>query len=390
MLWINFLHFYQPVNKEESAIREATEKSFLRVLRGIEENENIKFTLNINACLFLRWDEMGYSTIFTRLKKLLRAGRLELTGNAAYHPLLPLIPKAEQERQIKEAEKIFFKYLGDDWQPKGFFMSEMAYGKDTAKLIKSLGYNWIILDEIAYSGKLKQVDCQKNYFDKASGLQVVFRNRKLSNTYVPESIIRLLEKKSSETVISASDGELYGLRHEDPTAEFEKVLKHPSLETGLLSSYLAEEREKENITITASSWESSEAEVADNTPYLIWQDKDKEIQKRLWKFVNFVYQICEEYRHDRNRRWSRWHLVRGLASCTFWWASEKDFKHNFGPFAWSPDEIERGMNELVRAVRSIDDVASRDQKIEAEKIYLDLKRIIWEKHWKVYWKIKKF
>ncbi|HAM88739.1 MAG: hypothetical protein US83_C0003G0023 [Candidatus Falkowbacteria bacterium GW2011_GWC2_38_22] len=388
MLWINFLHFYQPVNKEASVIREATEKSFLRVLRGIEEHKDIKFTLNINACLFLRWEEMGYFDIFARLKKLLKAGKIELTGNAAYHPLLPLIPIEECKRQILETESIFKKILGNDFQRKGFFMSEMAYSEPVAILIKSLGYEWIVLDEIAYNGQLNQIDYNKNYFDKASGLQVVFRNRKISNTYVPKTIIKLLEKKSTKTLITASDGELYGLRHEDPTAEFEKVLKEQSLETALLSSFLHVERESEIIKIIPSSWESTEQEIADKKPYLIWQDKDKEIQQRLWKLANFAYQICEEYKNDKNRNWSRWHLVRGLASCTFWWASEKDFKHNFGPFAWSPDEIERGMNELVRVVRSIDNIASREQKIQAEKIYIDLKKIIWEKHWETYWKKK--
>lgn len=386
MLWINFLHFYQPVNKEVSVIREATEKSFLRVLRGIEEHKDIKFTLNINACLFLRWEEMGYSDIFVRLKKLLKASKLELTGNAAYHPLLPLIPIEECKRQILETESIFKKFLGNDFQRKGFFMSEMAYSEPVAILIKSLGYEWIVLDEIAYTGKLNQVDFAKNYYDKVSGLKVVFRNRKASNTYVPKTIIKLLEKNSTEILVTASDGELYGLRHEDPTSVFEKCLKEQNLETALLSTFLCAEKESVTIKITPSNWESTEQEIADKKSYLIWQDKDKEIQQRLWKLANFAYQVCEEYKNDNNRYWSRWHLVRGLASCTFWWASEKDFKHNFGPFAWSPDEIERGMNELVRAVRSIDDTASRAQKIQAEKIYIDLKKIIWEKHWEIYWK----
>ncbi len=386
MLWINFLHFYQPVNKEAALIREATEKSFLRVLRALEEHKDLKFTMNINACLFLRWDEMGYQQIFSRLKKLMRAGKLELTGNAAYHPLLPLIPEAECKRQIKEAENIFKKYLGADFKAKGFFMSEMAYGAQVAKLVKSLGYQWIILDEISYNGKLNQIDFNKNYYDKASGLQIVFRNRKLSNSYVPKTAGKLLLKKRAQVLITASDGELYGLRHEDPTAEFEKVLKAPDLKTELLSLFLEQKREKEQVKTVCASWESSEEELAVNKPYIIWHDQDKKIQQKLWEMAKFAHQTCAAYPHDKNYYWALWHLERGLASCTFWWASEKDFKHNFGPFAWNPDEIERGLNELVRTVRSIDDIKSRAQKIAAENLYLDIKKMIWEKHWQSYWK----
>jgi hypothetical protein len=79
-------------------------------------------------------------------------------------------------------------------------------------------------------------------------------------------------------------------------------------------------------------------------------------------------------------------MVRGLASCTFWWASAKDFKHNFGPYAWNPDEIERGLEELIRSIRSLENEKLRADKLKAEKIYLKIKAMIWKRHWQYYWK----
>jgi hypothetical protein len=72
-----------------------------------------------------------------------------------------------------------------------------------------------------------------------------------------------------------------------------------------------------------------------------------------------------------------------LASCTFWWASSKDFRHIFGPYAWNPDEINKRVNELVKAVRSLEKDTDLKTKIKIENLALDIKKVIWEKHWRM-------
>jgi hypothetical protein len=78
-------------------------------------------------------------------------------------------------------------------------------------------------------------------------------------------------------------------------------------------------------------------------------------------------------------------LVRGVASCTFWWASEYDFSNVFGPYAWNPDIIERGLEDMIRAVRSLNDKKSKKYKLEAENYYLKIKKNIWQRHWNKHW-----
>ena len=385
MLWINFLHIYQPVNTDAYNISEATEKSYLRIIRALEENAKIKFTMNINGCLFLRWEELGYHYLIKRIGELIKKEQLEITGNAAYHPLLPLIPLDEARKQILESEEIFRKYFGNDFKPKGFFFSEMAYGKEIAALVKSLGYEWIVLDEISREGKIGNHDFNKNYFDKNSGLKAIFRSRELSNSFVPDTIQKMIED-NKKLAITATDGELYGLRYIDQTGKFEKLLKQNNLKTLTISEFLKQNREEKNIAIINSSWESSEEDLKNNKPYALWQDKDKEIQNNLWNLANWAYKTIEDNKNDTNYIWARWHLVRGFASCTFWWASGKDFKESFGPLAWSPDEIERGSNELIRAIRALDNIETREIKMKAEKMYIEIKRKIWKQHWAYYWK----
>ena len=390
MRWLNFLHCYQPVNAESHIIKEATERSYLRLIRALEEHPQIKFTLNITGCLFLRWDDLGYKDIAPRLKRLLEKGNLELTGSAAYHPFLPLIPEKEVRRQIKENEEILKKYLGANWRGRGFFFPEGAYSPKIAQIVKEFGYEWTVLDEITRNGRLHQLslddfDCV--YQDKNSGLKVVFRSRKFSKCYVPEFIKKMVkrDRDKDNLYITVTDGELYGLRHIDHTAEFEKLLDNKYLKTMTFSEFVDAHSDFRSVALVASNWESREDELIADKPYALWYDKDNDIQQMLWQLARLAYRITEANQQDKNYQWARWHLVRGLASCTFWWASAKDFRL-FGPISWSPDEIERGVNELVRALRALDSETTRAAKLAAERLSIKIKKIIWERHWREYWK----
>jgi len=244
----------------------------------------------------------------------------------------------------------------------------------------------LLLDEIAYNGRFNQVDFNKVYYDANSKMKVVFRSRKYSKCYVPNFLRDEIKKKNYNNLyITATDAELYGLRHIDHTAVFEDLLEDEKLTTLTISEFISRHKAVEKIKPLACSWESTEKELKEGKPYILWYDKDNDIQQKLWELANLVYQTAEQYKRDNNYGWARWHLVRGLASCTFWWASAKDFRL-FGPISWSPDEIERGSNELIRAIRVLDDVATRKIKIKAEKLYIEIKQMVWKKHWKYYWK----
>ena len=105
---------------------------------------------------------------------------------------------------------------------------------------------------------------------------------------------------------------------------------------------------------------------------------------KLWKMQRLAYATVYKYEDDKNFYWAKWHLVRGLISCNYWWASEKDFML-FSGITWNPDEIERGVNDLTRAVRSLDNKETRKIKIKIEKMAADVRRRVWKKHWKLYW-----
>jgi len=421
MIWINFLHLYQPANTEFYNIRKALDKSYWRLLRLVEEHPDLRMTFNISGCLLERLEEAKEKSFLDRLKFLVNKGRIELTGSAYYHGFLPLLPEREVIRQIKANEKILRKFFGKNFKPRGFFLPEMAYSEPVAKIVKKMGYEWLILDEVSYSGGTKsRPKIDELYRDAASGLKIVFRNRDISSAYPPDVLLPILkdeqksirdehkklviEKKleikastvgelvslknnTEQIIITATDAELYGLRHEDPSAEIEKIVKIKNLRTVTVSSYLARLNKQKavKIKIFPSSWESTSGEVRSGQAYALWQDKNNKIQTNLWKLAKLALGLEEKYKKDKNYYWYRWHLSRGLASCTFWWASARDFSKIFGPYAWSPDDIERGLEDIVRSVRSLNDKRTKKIKIEAEGYYLRIKKLIWETHWKKHW-----
>ncbi len=387
MLWINFLHWYQPANSDAYRIEEAANLSYKRIIKALEKNPKIKFTINISGCLVSRFAELKYFSLIEGINKLIDKGQIELTGSAAFHALLPLVDDREVIWQIKENERII-KNNFPKAKLKGFFLPEMAYSPRVAKIIKKLGYSWIILDEISYQGSNK-INLNTVYKDKSSDLKVIFRSRKFSNCYAPEEILKIISKDKDSTIISASDGELYGLRHHDYSGKLEELLSHKKLKTINISKYISNFKKPRNILIRKSNWESSEKNLQEKNPYHLWYDKKNDIHLKLWDLAKFSSFISNKYKEDPNFNWARWHLSRGLASCAFWWASAHDFKYNFGPHAWNPDEIERGADELIRAIRSLESSTSCSEKIKAEDIFTAIKKMVWLRHWKRYSKSNK-
>jgi len=383
--WVNLLHFYQPPTADNETVVQAAEKSYRRIIGALKRNPNIKFTVNIAGCLLEKLDQLGFNDLISDLRRLYRKKQIELTGSAAYHPILPLLPEKEVRRNIEVNQKILKKYFGPGFKAKGFFPPELAYDQKLAKIIKSYHYDWIILDEISAGGRLADLNDGKLYLEKTTGLKIFFRPRRFSKSYVPKIIFGLINDNFKGTVITATDAELYGLRHSDQTATFEKLLKRREIKTLTVSEFLAGlDGTVVKLTPAAGSWESTAAELKKGQPFLLWQNPKNNIQQLLWRLADLAIKTVGANQADASFAWARRHLDRGLASCTFWWASARDFKL-FGAISWNPDEIERGLNELIRSIRALANPKTKPAKIAGEKLYLKIKQLTWHKHWHYYW-----
>jgi hypothetical protein len=357
-------------------------ESYRKILTGLKKNPGAKITLNINAGLTEQLDQPGYRDIIDGIRELALGGQIEFTESAKYHPFLPLTPWEEAIRQIKLNQETNKFYFGKTYKPTGFFPPEMAYDRKVADIVSSLGYKWMIIDEIAYNGKTDIVDYTKTYSIKGlKDFKIFFRDRRVSNL-IMSAVVRsgttLLEalgeeKNKNRYLLTAMDGETFG--HHRPGLEkllFE-ILSSPKFKKIFISEIIKHFPEGEAIDPVPSTWASSEENIQSGTQFLSWNDPENPIHSWQWEFTSFTLKIVEKinpkkpyYKIVRDK------MDRALHSCQYWWASGKPW--------WSLEMIEGGAWRLLDVLRSIPDLP--EEKLEnGEKMYqrIVLKAFEWQR-----------
>lgn len=376
--WINFLHLYQPPTQTRESVDRIARESYVLIPELLKRYPELRLTLNISGSLLELLEGYGYQSLLEEYRELAAAGRIELVGSAMYHPILALLPDAEVRRQIALHTEISQRIFGAAYQPKGFFIPEMAYSRAVADVVRSLGFEWIILDDVHFpSGK---PDAAVRYEIDDSGLSVLFRSRTLSKTFPPEYISEHRHDLDGQTVITAHDGELYGHWHSDDRGYYERAFAGSDIAFLTVSAYLSTLGKTERIEPRHASWESSEEEIARHEPYALWDARGNAIHRELWQFARYVLDAVNACPEDGNFLSARQHADRGLASCAWWWATGAKLGA-FGPVSWNPTEIEKGARELLLSLRSIEEMPL-EVRLAAEAMYARLSRRIWETHWK--------
>lgn len=383
MYWVNILQFWQPCTIERETLDVVVEESYLPLINTLKKNPRAKLTLNINAGLIKSLFESGYQGLINDLSNLIKRKQIEVTGSSAYHCLLPLLPEKEIIRQIKLNQEINQQYLGKCYRPTGFFPPEMAYNNKVGKIIKKLGFKWVVLDELSYNGKLGQVEYQTKYKIKDLNLIFIPRQRKASKSYVPYTVRDLLAETNPPSIlITGTDSELYGHRHQDQENVFNKLVKNQKLKMITVSQLIKLYKKTKTLEVLPSTWDTLPQEMQRKAYFSLWYSRKNKIQQWLWQLTYLALELTDKHQKDVNYYWSRLHLDRGMTSCTYWWASGRDFRL-FGPPAWHPEQIERGAMELIKSIRSLESVSPRT-KLKAEKIYQKIIKRIWNLHWEKY------
>lgn len=385
MFWANFLHIYQPAKQQPDILAAVTSQSYRPILENLAKHKKVRLTLNINGALLELFDRDRYHDLIDILRNLGREGRIEFTSSAKYHAFLPLVEEKEIIRQIKANDETNKFYLGDAYQPKGFFPPEMGWDEKLVPIIENLGFEWVILDEIACGGKVGQVNYNKIYKIKNSKLSVFFRERRLSNL-IMSAVVRsretLLEAmkndlKSGRYLVTAMDGETFG--HHRPGLEkllFE-VFETPEFELVQISDLNKYYKETLEVNPIKSTWASSPQDIEKGIQFLSWLDPENIIHSLQWKFLQLVMEQFYQMKETDNV----WKMVRekmdiALSSDAFWWASAKPW--------WSLEMIEEGAYRLLDAIRSMPNVP--EEKLnQASKYYEEIVSIAfnWQRSGKI-------
>lgn len=378
ILWANFFHIYEPPRWPKSIILKVAKESYRPILKIVKAQPSLKITLNVAGALTEQLARYKILDIINDIKTLAKAGKIELTGSAKYHTILPLIPEKEAIRQIKHNEKVNRKYFGNVYQPRGFFSPEMCYSEKLGKIVKQLGYQWIILDEIGYKGKLGKVKFDKKYFLK-NNLAVIFRNRFISDfisfeapTNNPDKLFNKIseEGRSRPYLVTAMDGENLGHHRHDVDKLWQKMVAHDGVKTLTLSEYLQELKKKKTVRPKESSWSTMENEIAKKNAFNLWQNPKNPIHQLQWQLLNLAIKVVEENNKNKHYQIARAYLDENLYSDPFWWASAHPW--------WDSQVIKKAALDLEKTISLVGSVIAIKK---AEKLKNQIVKIVadWDK-----------
>jgi alpha-amylase/alpha-mannosidase (GH57 family) len=376
MYWANFLHIYQPPTQTEAIVRKVTKECYHTLVRVLEEAPHAKITLNINAVLTEQLERYGFRDVIWGLKSLAERGQIEFTGSAMYHPILPLIPKEEAIRQIKLNTEVNRRYFGDIYQPQGFFPPEMCYNADVAKTIAEMGFRWIIIDEIAFNGKLGQARNDTIYTLKEfPDMFIFFKERPFSAgiTYgnYPSGkpfLKALKDSLASKTyLLTGTDGEVYGHHRPEQEKLLQEVFRAKEPRTCTISELLNIFKKKKEASPLPSSWSTWEDEMAKGIFYPQWDYPGHELHHLQWELTYFALELVKSVPHETTGYEEARHLLdEGLHSCQFWWASCRPW--------WDTGMIEWGARRLFDAVSRVQEALPPDRFQQASALFNSIVR----------------
>ena len=220
-----FLHLYQPPTQFAKVLKSISDASYWRLLNIIRKYPTARLTMNVSGSLTEQLAKNAdLRSCLVDLADLVERGQVELTGSAAYHPLLTEIPASEIRRQILLNDEINRQYFGEVYQPRGFFPPEMAVNHQVLEVVAEMGFKWVLVDESAIQVQsssaprrsLRDLKFKVQNSFVNQGLRVFIRDTDLS-VKVAFSQIRTVEELTAELTnyqtdgcILAMDGETFG------------------------------------------------------------------------------------------------------------------------------------------------------------------------------------
>jgi len=406
--WAQLLHFYQPPTQSASVLYKICDESYRPLIRVLLEHPHARLTVNINGVLTEMLHDCGHDDVIDGLRQLAKRGQIEFTGSGKYHPILPLIPQKEMDRQIRLNLDANRHLLGNVYRPGGFFSPEMCYSREILPPIVDSGHQWIILSGIACPDSWP-VDIIHYVEYNGKRLATFFRDDIVSNrisfeTVGPseflENLTQMKGDKRDVYVITAMDAETFGhhIKHWEELflaevyrqiAPLGKALaiperaslpvhgRGPSVEhtetaqtvRAVTVSQLVERfRLGAPVEPKLSSWSTSNGDLTAGNPYPLWMDQSNEIHRLQWEHLAICLELTDKAievsdsdETERSASIARALLDRALHSCQFWWASRRPM--------WDVNLIHKGLLEqwqaIVNAYRAINlSQANEDVKRE--------------------------
>ena len=362
MKFLYLIHIYQPPYQTKDILLKVVRECYLKLFKIINQSSKAKIILNINGSLSQLLHEWGANELLREIRQAADTGKIEFTGSAAYHPILPLLSEDEITRQIELNNELNRRIIGETYQPVGFFCPEMCYSPRISPVIRKAGFEWAIIDEIAFNGTISSYP--KNCVFADDNLTLLLRNRDISNAlafsiwrkksiYRSEQLKKLVREypEIDEYLCLATDGEVFGHHMRNRENLLRELLNDNEIQWCGFADVASVIPKVQRITPIESSWSSQQFELEDNTPFSLWNDPTNRLHALQWEFVRFGMELLH---HTSGNDEFRNRFDKCLCSDQFFWASCRPW--------WDGMMVEKGAQIVYDTILSAESTKEHDRR----------------------------
>ncbi len=355
--WANLLHFYQPYDQKREIIDAIVEQCYRPVGEGILAHPGARLTINFTGVLLDQLAQYGHTDVIELYAEAVRRGQVELVGSGKYHAILALLSESEALRQIQINDETNRKYFGELYKPRGIFLPEMGYSPEMAPMLERAGFDWVLLDELAYDGHVGHVDYSKTYQIQGTKLKAFFREHRLSATIMsaaPRDVEQLKaaareELEQDRYIMTAMDGETFGHHRVGHEQLLFAMFSDPEIQMVRVSDLEDKFSTIETVKTLACTWASSEDDIKRGIQFISWRDPKNEIHTLQWELLNLTArQMNALDKQDADYTRLRARLDYAVSSDQFFWASARPW--------WMIEHIERGAYTLLDILQHLPNV----------------------------------
>lgn len=371
------IHTYQPPYQTENILLRVVAECYSKIFNIIDSSPKGKIVLNINGSLSELLHRYGFGKILKEIRKAADDGKIEFTGSAAYHPILPLLPEDEIIRQIKLNDSINKRLIGEIYKPVGFWCPEMCYSSRIGEIICEAGFKWTIVDEIAFNGTVGSYP--KSCIFKDGDLTIFLRNRDISSAlafsmwrkkdiHTSDELKKLINEYTAgdDFLCLATDGEVFGHHKRNRENLLSETLNDNDIELCGFSDVISHISKSEKLVPKESSWSSKEFELQKKIPFSLWNDPENELHTLQWDFLQLGLEVLRQNSEDGKLRTL---FDKCLSSDQFFWASCRPW--------WDGRMVEEGAKILHDTILSARNIRE-GQREKAMKVYKNILEIVAE------------
>ena len=301
------LHLYQPPTQDESVFRQIYDECYFPLLKFIKNNKSFSVTLNMPLSFLEQMDRYGYIDWINNVKELVISGRVEITGSAAYHPILTKIDQNSVLKQIILNEYSLGYYFGEHKgfegensllvrDLNGFFPPELALNSELIEILDEAGYTWVISEKNGIEDSTNNAIGSHIYTLGNRNIRIVTRDSFLSNlvgfkkNQEANDINEIISKRYKEDDISviALDAESFGHHNKEGLYLLSQivdymhnkgiVIKTVNDLISLFTPKMVKEYKETNWSVVSS--DSGKKDLYD-----LWDCTSNKIHTILWKLL---------------------------------------------------------------------------------------------------------